>query len=66
MERAATTDERTAIVLGPGEGRAYPMGRLGSPEDIAKAVAFLVGDDAPWITGETLRVDGGLLATGSL
>lgn len=28
MERAATTDERTAIVLGPGEGRAYPMGRL--------------------------------------
>ncbi|AVM00653.1 3-oxoacyl-ACP reductase [Gordonia iterans] len=46
--------------------RSYPMGRLGSPEDIAKAVAFLVGDDAPWITGETLRVDGGLLATGSL
>jgi len=28
VERAATTDERTAIVLGPGEGRAYPMGRL--------------------------------------
>ncbi|MFT3715219.1 MAG: SDR family oxidoreductase [Gordonia sp. (in: high G+C Gram-positive bacteria)] len=57
-----------ALVAG-GEDQAasaYPMQRLGSPEDIARAVAFLVGDDAAWITGETLRVDGGLLATGSL
>lgn len=44
----------------------YPMGRLGTPEDIARAVAFLAGDQAAWITGETLRVDGGLLATGTL
>lgn len=46
--------------------KAYPMHRLGTPEDIAAAVAFLVSDDASWITGETLRVDGGLLATGGL
>ncbi|MGH3939237.1 MAG: SDR family oxidoreductase [Pseudonocardiaceae bacterium] len=44
----------------------YPMGRLGAPEDVAQLVAFLVSDAASWITGETIRVDGGLLATGPL
>lgn len=44
----------------------YPMKRLGSPEDVAKLVGFLVSDAAAWITGETVRVDGGLLATGGL
>ena len=37
----------------------YPMGRLGTPEDCAKAAAFLLSGDASWITGETLVVDGG-------
>jgi NAD(P)-dependent dehydrogenase (short-subunit alcohol dehydrogenase family) len=46
--------------------QAYPMKRLGVPGDVAGAVAFLVSDAAGWITGETLRIDGGLLATGSL
>ncbi|MGH3874408.1 MAG: SDR family oxidoreductase [Pseudonocardiaceae bacterium] len=45
---------------------AYPMGRLGTPVDVAGIVAFLVSDAASWITGETVRVDGGLLATGPL
>lgn len=45
---------------------AYPMKRLGTPEDVARLVAFLVSDAAEWITGETVRVDGGLLATGTL
>jgi NAD(P)-dependent dehydrogenase (short-subunit alcohol dehydrogenase family) len=45
---------------------AYPMKRLGSVEDVAALVAFLVSDKASWITGETVRIDGGLLATGSL
>ena len=40
----------------------YPLGRIGEPEDIANAALFLVSDDASWITGETLTVDGGLLA----
>ncbi|RJQ75750.1 SDR family oxidoreductase [Pseudonocardiaceae bacterium YIM PH 21723] len=44
----------------------YPMKRLGSPVDVARLVAFLASDNASWITGETVRVDGGLLATGSL
>ncbi|HSK58503.1 MAG TPA: SDR family oxidoreductase [Actinomycetospora sp.] len=43
----------------------YPMRRLGTPEDVAALVGFLVSDAASWITGETVRVDGGLLATGS-
>jgi NAD(P)-dependent dehydrogenase (short-subunit alcohol dehydrogenase family) len=43
----------------------YPMKRLGTPEDVASLVAFLCSDGASWITGETVRVDGGLLATGT-
>jgi 3-oxoacyl-[acyl-carrier protein] reductase len=37
-----------------------PLGRLGDPEDIAGAVRFLCSDDASFITGEVLLVDGGL------
>lgn len=39
-----------------------PIGRLCTPEDIAKAIAFLCSDDAAFITGATLDVDGGLTA----
>ncbi|MFC3964942.1 SDR family oxidoreductase [Nocardia jiangsuensis] len=44
----------------------YPLKRLGAPEDVAGLIGFLVSDAAGWITGETVRVDGGLLATGGL
>jgi 3-oxoacyl-[acyl-carrier protein] reductase len=37
-----------------------PMERLGTPEDIAAAVSFLVGPDAAWINGQTLRANGGI------
>ncbi|HZQ79050.1 MAG TPA: 3-oxoacyl-ACP reductase family protein [Acidimicrobiia bacterium] len=40
--------------------RAIPMGRLGRPDDVAGAVAFLVSDDAGFITGQTLSISGGL------
>lgn len=40
----------------------YPLGRVGMPEDIAKAALFLCSDDASWITGAILPVDGGLTA----
>ena len=40
----------------------YPLGRVGEPEDIANAAMFLASDDAGWITGTVLTVDGGLLA----
>ncbi|MFI9720585.1 SDR family NAD(P)-dependent oxidoreductase [Streptomyces sp. NPDC052396] len=39
----------------------YPLGRVGRPEDIAAAVAYLASTDAAWVTGVTLPVDGGIL-----
>lgn len=39
----------------------YPLGRVGEPDDVAAAVAFLASTDAAWITGHTLPVDGGFL-----
>jgi 3-oxoacyl-[acyl-carrier protein] reductase len=38
----------------------HPMGRIGQPEEIAAAMAFLLGPESSWITGQTLGVDGGL------
>jgi NAD(P)-dependent dehydrogenase (short-subunit alcohol dehydrogenase family) len=38
----------------------YPLQRLGEPEDVAGAVAFLASPDAAWITGQTLVIDGGI------
>ena len=40
----------------------HPLGRLGEPEDIANAVLFLASDEAAWITGVALAVDGGFTA----
>jgi meso-butanediol dehydrogenase / (S,S)-butanediol dehydrogenase / diacetyl reductase len=40
----------------------YPLGRVGEPDDVANAAMFLASDEASWITGTVLPVDGGLLA----
>lgn len=42
-------------------GKRIPWGRLGTPEDIGKVALFLASDDADYVTGATLRVDGGML-----
>lgn len=51
----ALTDEQKAATLAQ-----VPAGRLGEPVEIANAVAFLVSDEAAYITGETLHVNGGM------
>lgn len=42
----------------------YPLGRLGEPSDVAGAVAFLLSEEASWITGQTLVIDGGSTLVG--
>lgn len=54
MTKALSDEQRTAILS------QIPANRLGDPKDIANAVAFLVSDDASYITGETLHVNGGM------
>lgn len=44
-----------------GCARAHPLGRIGRPEEVARAIAFLASDWASFITGTTLAVDGGML-----
>jgi NAD(P)-dependent dehydrogenase (short-subunit alcohol dehydrogenase family) len=64
----AVVKTRFATVLYEGReeqvAATYPLGRLGVPEDVAGAVAFLCGRDAGWITGQTLVIDGGGLSRG--
>jgi NAD(P)-dependent dehydrogenase (short-subunit alcohol dehydrogenase family) len=40
----------------------HPLGRVGTPQDIASAVTYLLSDDARWVTGAILNVDGGAMA----
>lgn len=54
MTRAMSEEQRQAL------SQQIPLARLGSPEDIAHAVAFLASEQAGYITGETLNVNGGM------
>lgn len=58
----------TALYEGREEevASAYALKRLGVPEDIGSVVAFLLSDDAAWMTGQALVVDGGLLLAGGV
>jgi 3-oxoacyl-[acyl-carrier protein] reductase len=54
MTRALTNEQRTKLI------ERIPLGRLGLPEDIAHAVAFLASREAGYVTGATLHVNGGM------
>ncbi len=45
---------------------AYPLKRLGTPEDVAATVAFLLSEESAWTTGQTLVLDGGVTLTGGV
>lgn len=55
------SDEQVKEVL-PGFNSFHPLGRNGQPADIAEAILFLASDQASWITGTVLPVDGGVMA----
>src|SRR3954451_20706173 len=52
--------DMTADLPADGLADAVPAGRVGRPEEVAAAVSFLVGDEAAYVNGATLAVDGGL------
>lgn len=58
-ERRAATEDETTVT------RVIPVGRYGTPPEVAAAIRFLASDDASYISGTTLVVDGGLTGTSS-
>ena len=54
FEEAADRDQHRAYLL-----EKHPMGRLGRPEDVANAILFLASDEAGFVTGQSLAIDGG-------
>ncbi|WP_071142366.1 3-oxoacyl-[acyl-carrier-protein] reductase [Acidaminococcus timonensis] len=55
MTKVLTDDQKAEMA------RSIPLGRAGQPEDVANAVLFLVSDEAAYITGQVLNVDGGMV-----
>ncbi len=55
MTRQAVAERGDAVAA------QTPLGRVGQPEDIARVIAMLVSEDARWVTGRTIRADGGIV-----
>ncbi len=54
-ERKFFTEEQLEV-----GGQNLPMGRLGTPEEMAKGIAFTLSDEAAYMTGSTMTMDGGV------
>jgi 3-oxoacyl-[acyl-carrier protein] reductase len=57
MQNAGTADVTAALA------RTIPVGRLGTPEDVGAAVVYLASDEAAWLTGQTIGLNGGSVTT---
>jgi 3-oxoacyl-[acyl-carrier protein] reductase len=53
MERAMSKEQLARL------GASFPLGRIGEPDDIARAAVFLASEESSWITGATLDITGG-------
>ncbi|MGF1534725.1 MAG: SDR family NAD(P)-dependent oxidoreductase [Bernardetiaceae bacterium] len=60
-EKLLASDEKRAA-----SAKRHPLGRVGQPRDLAAMAAFLFSDDASWMTGQVIGIDGGMAATRSL
>ena len=57
LERAADPEGLRAVWL-----KMHPLGRLGTPLDVANAALYLASDESSWVTGQCLVIDGGMTA----
>ena len=62
MQTPGSTGGMTPEDIANAEKNTIPWGRMGTAEDIGKAVAFLASDDADYMTASMMRVDGGMIA----
>lgn len=60
--RAIVTDSQRRAAQAMIDSSQYPLNRLASPEEVARVAVFLASDDASWVTGVAIAVDGGLTA----
>jgi NAD(P)-dependent dehydrogenase (short-subunit alcohol dehydrogenase family) len=65
LDEAIAADGQDEATLRAGMGSCHPMGRIGRPDEIASVVMFLASDEASFMTGENVCVDGGLMARGA-